>query len=258
KSDVISISHYHYDHVRPGFTDFQYNFSSREELQRMFDAKLVLAKDNRENINPSQRRRGFYFQRDVADVVDEIQWCDNHTYEFGSTRIKYSPPLPHGPSGSRLGFVVASLVEYEDSRVLFAPDVQGPVERDSLAFLLALAPHLAIIGGPPIYLDKFEKKHEESAMFSLLALASQVPILVVDHHLLRSLEWSSWLSPVKSVAKEAGNKILPMAELAGMENACLEAKRQKMYELSPPSDAFLAWTSASDEYKKANLPPMDD
>jgi hypothetical protein len=30
-TDIISISHYHYDHVRPGFTNYLYNLSTQDE-----------------------------------------------------------------------------------------------------------------------------------------------------------------------------------------------------------------------------------
>ncbi|GAF81471.1 unnamed protein product, partial [marine sediment metagenome] len=94
RADVLSISHFHYDHVRPGFTDFQYIFSSREELKRMFESRKVFAKDNRENINTSQRRRSFFFQREMKEVATELQWADGKTFTFGETTVKYSQALP--------------------------------------------------------------------------------------------------------------------------------------------------------------------
>jgi predicted metallo-beta-lactamase superfamily hydrolase len=126
-SDILSISHYHYDHVRPGFENQLYNLSAHNERREMFAGKTVLAKDNRENINPSQRRRGFYFEKDVQDVVTRIEWADDRSFEFNDTQVTYSPPLPHGPTDSRLGYVLATLIEYPGYRFMFAPDVQGPI-----------------------------------------------------------------------------------------------------------------------------------
>ena len=256
KAHILCVSHYHYDHCRPGFTDFRYNLSSREELQRMFESKKVFAKDNRENINPSQRRRGFYFEKDIGDLVEELKWCDKESLVFGNTEVICSHPLPHGPTGSRLGYVIATTVMYDDVKFLFAPDVQGPVDLDSLTYLCSMEPDLAIIGGPPIYLHRFEESERAAALTSLEKLASITCLLVVDHHLMRSSNWFTWLQPVRELADSFGHRVATMAELAGLENTCLEADREQLYESSPPSQQFMDWTTASDEFKKQNLPPL--
>jgi hypothetical protein len=256
KADVLSISHYHYDHVRPGFTNFRYNFSSREELQRMFENRLVLAKDNRENINPSQRRRGYYFEKDVEDVVTAIKWSDGKRFRFEDTMLTYSPALSHGPKSSPLGYVVATCVEYGSIRIVFAPDVQGPVEQETTDVLLSMNPDLMIVGGPPIYLHVFTDEHRAAARASLCRLAAVVPILAVDHHLQRFPSWRRWLSPVYGSARENGNQVTTLAELAGKDVQCLEAERQLLYQNRPPSDEFRIWTEATDEYKDSHMPPL--
>jgi len=256
-ADAISISHYHYDHVRPGFTNYRYNFSSHEELQRMFEGKMVLAKDNRENINASQRRRGFYFERDIREVTKDIRWADGQSYTFGTTTVNYSPPLPHGPNASELGFVLATAVSCQGKRLLFVPDVQGPVDRDSLSYCLSLTPDVAIVGGPPIYLGQFRESHRQTALYSLVRLASTVPVLAIDHHLIRSPDWETWIAPVKEAAAQAGNRVMTMAELAGTDTNCLEAHRKELYSDLPPSEQFVHWTESDDEYKEQNRPPID-
>ena len=72
EASILSISHYHYDHVRPGFRNCLYNMSTRDERKEMFAGKTVFAKDNRENINTSQRRRGYYFLKDVKSIIKGI------------------------------------------------------------------------------------------------------------------------------------------------------------------------------------------
>ena len=131
-SDILSISHYHYDHIRPGFENYQYNICTRDERKEMFTGKIVYAKDNRENINNSQRRRGYYFIKDVQTVIKEIHWADGRSFQVSDTHITYSPPLPHGSNNSPLGFVIATMVEYSGKRFLFAPDIQGPTSKETL------------------------------------------------------------------------------------------------------------------------------
>jgi predicted metallo-beta-lactamase superfamily hydrolase len=257
KADVLSISHYHYDHVRPGFKDFRYNMSSREELQRLFTGKLILAKDNRENINPSQRRRGFYFEKDVKSVADEIHWSDGKTFNFGETQITCSEPLSHGPTDTKLGYVTATKIEYDNNSVLFAPDLQGPVAIEDLDYILASTPDLLIVGGPPIYLNRFKEKYKQSAFHSLTRLVTEIPVVVVDHHLMRSKDWQNWLNPIKTAAERADNQVMSIAEFLGVPISCLESTRAFLYSEHPPSSEFIHWTNATDDYKKSNLPPIN-
>lgn len=258
ESDVLSISHYHYDHVRPTYTNYRYNFSSREETIRMFEDKRVLVKDHRDHINPSQRKRAYYFRKHVADAAEELVWTDGKEFDFGDTTVVYTEPLPHGPDETPLGYVVATCVEYDNVRVVFAPDIQGPSNKKSLAHLLSLEPDAVLVGGPPIYLPKhlFGDDARNTALFCLVALANNSRKLVVDHHLMRSLTWNHWLNPVKNAADEVGHDILSMAELAGKNVNCLEAHRRQLYEEKPPSQDFLNWTNATDEYKRLNKPPI--
>lgn len=254
--DILSVSHYHYDHVRPGFTNFRYNLSSRDELQRVFQDKIVFAKDNRENVNPSQRRRGFFFEKDVSGVAEEIRWVDGQSYSFGETTVSHSKPLPHGPIDTNLGSIIATTVEHAGSRVLFAPDVQGPVVSDTLSFILSNNLDAAIVGGPPVYLKRFEDTHRHAALASLMELAARIPILVVDHHLMRSKGWKEWLNPVTNAASKAENTVMTMAEMAGLEPYCMESIREDLYSMYPPRPEFMNWVNATDKYKAGNLPPI--
>jgi predicted metallo-beta-lactamase superfamily hydrolase len=255
-TDIISISHYHYDHVRPGFTNYLYNLSTKDERRQTFTGKIVFAKDNRESINSSQRRRGFFFHKDIKSVIKEIQWVDGRQFKYGETKITYSKPLPHGPVGSPLGYVLATTVEYRGVRIVFAPDIQGPIARDTLSYILSQDPLAAIIGGPPIYLSNLSKDELQSALYCLSNLATAISTVVVDHHLMRDLKWNDWLRPILRVAEESGNKLISMAGLAGLGNTCLEADRLELYKKKPPSDEFLKWTQGSEEYKIQNMPPL--
>ncbi|MFW9807967.1 MAG: MBL fold metallo-hydrolase [Candidatus Thorarchaeota archaeon] len=258
KADALSISHYHYDHVRPGLTNYLYNLSTQGERKDLFQDKFVLAKDNRENINPSQRRRGFFLERDVKNVVKEIKWADSQVFEFGNTKITYSHPLPHGEKNTRLGYVLATTIEYSEKRFLFAPDVQGPVDRETLHYILSVTPELAIVGGPPVYLSQFTKSDKENALYSLISLASAIPTLVIDHHILRDSDWLKWIDPVIKASERAGNRILTMAEFAGTRNRTYEADRKQLYQQKPPSDEFMNWTQSVVEYKISCPPPIPE
>ncbi|MHA2601532.1 MAG: MBL fold metallo-hydrolase [Candidatus Thorarchaeota archaeon SMTZ1-83] len=256
QADVLSVSHYHYDHVRPGFTNLRYNMSSRDELQRMFQDKIVFAKDNREDVNASQRRRGFFFEKDVSEVAEEIRWVDGQSYTFGETTVCHSHALPHGPVDTNLGYIIATKIEHAGSRVVFAPDVQGPVVKDTLSWILSCDPDAVVVGGPPVYLKRFEDAHRHAALASLLELAVRIPLLVVDHHLMRSKIWREWLHPVTEAASEVENRVMTMAGVAGLEPYCMESIREDLYSMYPPSPEFMNWVNATEKYKVGNPPPI--
>jgi len=255
-ASILSFSHFHYDHGRPGFRNCLYNLTTRNERKELATGKTVFAKDYRENINASQRRRGYYFLKDVKPVVEDIQWVDGKRFTFGNTSITYSHPLPHGPNDSPLGFVLATTIEHSGTRVLFAPDIQGPISKEILSYILTIEPKLAIIGGPPLYLNKVSKQEIQSALYCLSNLAVSIPTIVVDHHNMCGGNWKEWSKPVLNVCNDYGNTLLSMAELAGKEEQCFESNRKELYLDYPPSDEFLNWTHASEEYKVQNMPPI--
>ncbi|MHA2425150.1 MAG: MBL fold metallo-hydrolase [Candidatus Thorarchaeota archaeon] len=254
-SDSIFVSHYHFDHVRSGLEDWHYKFSTREDLLRIFSGKQIWAKDNRENINPSQRRRAFYFEKDLKGK-SQIEWVDGKAISQGDTTISFSHPVPHGPEDSRLGYVLIVTIEYDDRRFVYAPDVQGPVSRRTLSYLLGLNAELMIVGGPPLYLKKFSPQEIQDALYSLTTLATSTEKLVIDHHLLRSNEWIDWITPIQNAAKRAGHEIANMAELAGVTPRYLEAERANLYQDEPPNEEFLSWLSGTDTFKQRNKPPI--
>ncbi|UCH04675.1 MAG: hypothetical protein JSW05_00495, partial [Candidatus Thorarchaeota archaeon] len=147
-------------------------------------------------------------------------------------------------------------IEHAENRVLFAPDVQGPVVSDTLSFILSVNPDVAIVGGPPVYLKRFEDAHRHAALTSLVELASHMPILVVDHHLMRSRGWKEWLDPVNKAASKADNIVMTMAEMLGSAPNCMESIREDLYSMYPPSPEFMNWVNATEKYKAGNLPPI--
>lgn len=254
-ADILTISHYHFDHIRPGVTNWHYNFSTKEDRLAVFGAKTILAKDGRSDINASQRRRAYYFQKDLHEISN-IMVADANQFTYGNTTITFSPPLPHGPDESKLGYVVAATVEYADFKVIYAPDVQGPTSRKALSYLMSVNAQLAIVGGPPLYLSGFAPKDRQDAFFSLSALAAEIGVLVIDHHMLRNDSWCDWISPIKRIAKESGNRVCSMAELAGTDPQHLEARRKDLYEQQPPGTEFLDWLNATEDFKVRNTPPF--
>lgn len=234
-ADVLTISHYHFDHYVPSFEDWTWIWSSPELAEDLYRGKLILAKDINSNINTSQRKRGYMFQKLNAKIVKEIKVADGNKFDFGRTTLEFSKPVVHGAPGSELGYVLVLKIKTPECSLIHASDVQGPIDKETLRMLLGEEPDAVIIGGPPIYLAgfKIDQGSLSIAIDNLVKLVGEVPLTVVDHHLLRSLDWMDYLRPAYTEAEKRGHRVLSASELVGMEPQLLEARRKELHAQKP-------------------------
>src|SRR4030043_2009232 len=64
KADLVTLSHYHFDHHTPSFEDRLSQWTEPTETARqIYQDKTVLIKNPKENITYSQRQRAWMFQK---------------------------------------------------------------------------------------------------------------------------------------------------------------------------------------------------
>ncbi len=226
KADVITISHYHYDHHTP-FSERKYDACTPDDAIAVYDGKTILMKHPEENINKSQAGRAASLLKGLEDLDVDIEYADDRTFRFGDTVLEFSPPFPHGPEGTRLGYVLCLAVKHGDDTVVHASDVQGPVEKEALEWILDRSPRLVLISGPPLYLlgFRFPKAALESAVENMIEMAKNVETLLLDHHVVRQKGYREKLREVY----EAGN-VVSAADVLGTEETPLEAYRRELHE----------------------------
>ncbi len=213
KSDILTISHYHYDHHDPD-ADF-------------YDGKTVYAKDRLRAINKSQRERGEYFEDMVKDRC-ELIYADGKEFHHGDTVLRFSEPFPHGNERTRLGYVIMLTVEHKGKRVMHASDVSGPIYEMAADYIISENPDTVIIDGPAtIFLGwKMSLRDLERAEENLLKIIKETDAeIILDHHLLRDLKYEERLERVYG----HGN-VRSAAEYLGMKNNMLEARRKELWE----------------------------
>jgi predicted metallo-beta-lactamase superfamily hydrolase len=259
KADVIIVSHYHNDHHTPNYTETVWLGSSAEESERIYRDKVVLVKDIRNSINFSQRRRGWMFQRFIKRIGGKCEVADGKAFEYGGTKIKISPPVPHGEMQSGLGWVIMASVESREWRLMHASDVQGPMAKQTARIILKENPDQLILGGPPVYLEgvKVDKSLIQEGMQNAARIAGKVRTFVFEHHLLRSEDWRNRANFVYEVAGKAGNIVCTAAEYLGESPQILEAIRPELYEKEPPSEEFLKWSKLKREKQRLAPPPIE-
>jgi predicted metallo-beta-lactamase superfamily hydrolase len=258
-ADVITISHYHYDHYSPAFNEHALIGSTIENAEKLYKDKVMLIKDFRSHVNPSQRRRGWLTSRIFKKFASRVEPADNNTFVFGGTTISFSQPVPHGEENSGLGWVLMMEVKDRDSSFLFASDVQGPMAPNTVEKILSFNPDILFIGGPSLYLKDYRISAEslEKARLNLLKLIEKIPIVAVDHHLLRDADWLKYLDAVMKASPNRNNRTMTMAEYAGLPNSPLEYKRAELYKEQPPPEDFIAWLKKSREIRRLEPPPLE-
>jgi hypothetical protein len=244
KAEVVTISHYHFDHHTPSFEDWVVNWTEANETAwQIYQGKEVLIKNPKEQINASQRQRAYMFQKTGGKHARTLVAADGKTFNYGKTNLRFSEPVSHGSQSSLLGWVIMAVVEYADERFMFAPDVQGPMTQATLDEILRAEPTVVMLGGPPLYLEgiRVEPAQLDLALHNLERVAAATPVTIVEHHALRGEGCLGRLGGVFVAASTAGHSIVTAAEYAGEENLFLESKRKQLFQEAPPSAEFKSW-----------------
>jgi predicted metallo-beta-lactamase superfamily hydrolase len=259
-ANVVTISHYHFDHHTPSFEDWVVNWTEAYKTARqIYEGKKVLIKNPRENINPSQRQRAWLFRKSGGKHAKTLENADGKTFIFGEeTILSFSEAVPHGPEDSKLGWVVMALVKYQNESFMFAPDIQGPISESTLELILKAKPQMIMMGGPPFYLAGFkvDETQLQKGLKNLTQITKTVPLTVVDHHALRDEAWRQKMSEAYDKAAEIGHQIRTAAEFAGYENNFLESRRRSLFIENPPSKEFEKWMREGLSSKSHTKPPI--
>ena len=191
-------------------------------------------------------------------LAEKFEAADARSFEFGRTKLRFPSPVPHGEGESELGWVLPCIIEKAREKVFFAPDVQGPVVEETVSLILKEKPHLLIMGGPPTYLQGYRISDEffRTATRNMKRILESIPVVVIDHHLLRDEGWYKFLETVRKSAENASHKLLTASELLERVPKPLECKRQSLYEEEKPRKEFLEWANLPEEKRSDKPPPL--
>jgi predicted metallo-beta-lactamase superfamily hydrolase len=228
RSDVLTISHYHYDHHTPD-ADF-------------WADKVLLIKHPEENINKSQKERAKYFLKRIGDTPRSVEFADGREFDYGSTIVRFSKAVPHGKEGSKLGFVTMLTIETPDSKFMHCSDVAGPLYVHTGDIIIDENPDLLILEGPPTYLMGWRlswrdlQKAEEN--LTRILDHTDTKTIFLDHHLLREKFYRRRLSSAYRHAEAGDKKIISAAEYLGRDPLLLEAYRKELYDEATENDVI--------------------
>lgn len=225
KSDILTITHYHYDHYNP------------EDIE-IYRDKTVLMKDPEKNINFSQKKRSKYFLSQIGSSPSEIIRSDGQTFEFGNTIIIFSEPVCHG-TDSKLGYVVEVVLKEGDAAFLHTSDVEGPSLNTQVSFIIEQDPNTIFCDGPMTYMleNRYSQESLQKSIKNITEIMDKTRVkkLILDHHLLRDLDWKERVKDLFPAAEEKGVEIISAAEFRGLKNELLEARRRELWKQYSPS-----------------------
>ncbi|MDR2699856.1 MAG: hypothetical protein LBC12_03470 [Nitrososphaerota archaeon] len=263
KAQIVTVSHYHYDHYTPSFEDWIVNWTLlTESARQIYQNKTLLIKNPEKDINKSQRERAETFLQTGAKYAKTVEVADNKTFIYGKTKLEFSKAVPHGEDNSAMGYVIMVAIEYNDNeRFMFAPDVQGPMSNKTLQLILEKPLSMLMLGGPPFYLQNIRITDValQNAVSNLKDIIKTVPLTILEHHTLRDEHFQQKIRSLKEHAKQAGHGLLTAAEFVNEENNFLEANRKNLYKTFPLSKEFQLWTKTLNNYrnnKTIQKPPI--
>ncbi len=143
--------------------------------------------------------------------------------------LTFSDPVPHGCAGTSLGGVVMTRIQCGDEVFVHASDIQL-LDSSAIDRILSYRPSTVLTAGPPLYLRSLSVSDRQAAFENAIRLARGVETLILDHHVMRSLDGIEWLDEVSA---EAGRRVYCAADYMGQSHQLLEARRAELYVTMP-------------------------
>jgi hypothetical protein len=218
-AEVLIVTHYHYDHHDP-------------DSPELYKNKTVFIKHPTQNINRSQQERAALFLEAIKGMPKKLEVTDGKNFQLGKTFINFSKAVCHG-TNPRLGYVTEVSIKHNDEKFLYTSDVEGPPLEDQIAFILEEKPDILVVDGPMTYMlgYRYSFKSLEISNNNLVKVIKKTNLytLVLDHHLLRDLEYRAKIKPIYEAAEKRGVKVVTAAEFCGRKIEMLEALRRELY-----------------------------
>jgi len=218
-TDIV-ISHFHGDHVPlVDANPYQLNL---EKVASLNPDAVIWAKSTQ--LSPMEAKRARAFSIALNNTIIAAEGKSGGIMSF-------SQPVPHGKAEG-LEKVIMTRIQ-EDFTFVHASDIQL-LNDEAISQMVSWRPDMVLASGPPLYLHKLAGEDVEKAWQNALILSQKVATLILDHHLLRSLEGAGWLDRLSS---KAPRNVVCSADFMGKSRILLEAQRPQLYQKMPvPED----------------------
>ena len=162
----------------------------------------------------------------------KLEVADGKKFRLGKTFINFSKAVCHG-TNPRLGYVTEVSIKSNNDKFVHTSDVEGPALEEQINFILNEKPNVLFVDGPMTYMlgYRYSFRSLEISNKNLVKAIKEKNLntLVLDHHLLRDLNYKLRIKPVYESAEKCGVKVLTAAEFCGRKIEMLEALRKELY-----------------------------
>ncbi len=222
-TDVV-ISHYHGDHI-PLVDANPYQLPVERVAESLMRPRLWTKGTADLSLNQAYRARALDKRLGRSFTLAEGK-VDGP--------LSFSLPLPHGRGDSRGGNVMMTRIEDGGRVLVHASDIQM-LNDEAIERILTWEPNIVLASGPPIYLLSLTAEEQANVLHRTLRLASEVDMLILDHHLMRSKKGEQWLDYVSFLS---GRELICAADFMGLRRNLLEAERVLWYKKAPVPEGW--------------------
>ena len=97
----------------------------------------------------------------------------------------------------------------------------------------------------------------QTGLKNLETIAASVPVVILEHHILRDENWQEKTTNVFYSAYKSGHTVQTGAEFVGKRNVFLEACRKRLFADAPPSEEFKVWMRLGEETRRHVKPSVE-
>ncbi len=221
-TDVV-ISHFHGDHI-PLRDANPYQLNLKKVMGLNQNVKIWTKNPN--HFSPIEKERAKSLSSILKKTLIPAE-------EKRVGPMTFSQAVPHGERSNNSETVIMTKIE-EGNVFVHASDIQL-LNNESISQILFWQPDIVLAGGPPIYLSELSEYQVKRAWHNAKELSQEIPLLILDHHLMRSYDGVKWL---KRLSSETGKKIICGADFMKKPRMFLEARRESLYKEMPVPEGW--------------------
>lgn len=150
----------------------------------------------------------------IEDI--EVRFAEGREFRLGETKIRFTEPLFHGIEFSRVGWVFATVIEFQGTKVIHSSDLNGPIIEDYAEWIIGENPDILVLDGPMTYMLGYTLNliNFRRALENAVRIVSEADaeLIIYDHHLPREPRFRERTKEVWEAARKAGKTVLTAAE----------------------------------------------
>ena len=154
-----------------------------------------------------------------VETYPTIHFADSSGFDFGSTKVRFTPPLFHGIEYANTGWIICTIIEDKDTKFIHTSDIHGPMIEDYAQWIIDENPNILILDGPATYLLGYllNATNLERSIKNAVSIIEEcdLDLMIYDHHLLRDRHYRERTARVWETAEEMGINLMTAAEYNG-------------------------------------------